>query len=132
MKTIIAGSRTIEAYAAVEEAVKASGFEITQVISGCARGVDRLGEQWGYAHDVSIARFPADWKRYGKLAGPIRNKEMAAYADALIAVWDGKSTGTGHMIRTAKERGLHVFVFVPRGGNGPNNPAYTIEGRAGR
>lgn len=111
MKTIIAGSRTITDYAAVEGAVKASGFTITEVVSGCARGVDRLGEQWGYAHGVPIARFPADWKRYGqKLAGLIRNKEMAQYADALIAVWDGKSTGTGHMIRVARERGLVVFV----------------------
>lgn len=111
MKTIIAGSRTITDYAAIEAAVTASGFTITQVVSGCARGVDCLGEQWGYAHDVPIARFPADWKRYDKLAELIRNKEMAVYADALIAVWDGESRGTGHMIRTARERGLRVFVF---------------------
>lgn len=113
MKTIIAGSRTITDYAAIEAAVTASGFTITQVVSGCARGVDRLGEQWGYAHDVPIARFPADWKRYGRQAGPLRNNEMAVYADALIAVWDGESIGTKHMISAAHARGLQVFVFSP-------------------
>ena len=112
MKTIIAGSRTIEDYATVEAAIAASGFTITQVVSGCARGVDRLGEQWGYAHNALIARFPADWKRYEKRAGIIRNKEMAAYADALVAVWDGQSTGTAHMIRMARARGLQVYVYT--------------------
>jgi hypothetical protein len=111
MKTIIAGSRTIEEYATVERAVAASAFQITQVVSGCARGVDRLGEAWAYAHDVPIARFPADWKRYNKLAGLIRNKEMAAYADALILVWDGQSRGSGHMLSVATQKGLQVYVY---------------------
>lgn len=110
MKCIIAGSRTITDYAAVERAIEASAFPITQVVSGCAPGVDRLGEQWGYRHDLPIAHFPADWERHGKAAGPIRNAAMAAYADALILVWDGRSRGSADMLRQARAGGLRVFV----------------------
>ena len=48
MKVIIAGSRGVEDYALVEEAVKQSGFDITEVVSGTARGVDLLGEHWAF------------------------------------------------------------------------------------
>lgn len=115
MKTIIAGSRTIDDYAVVAAAVAASGFAITEVVSGCARGVDQLGEQWAYAHQLPIARFPADWKRYGRRAGPIRNNEMVGYAQALIAVWDGTSNGTHHIINAARREGRKVFVYQPKG-----------------
>lgn len=54
--------------------------------------------------------FPADWDRYGKAAGYLRNTEMAKNADALVAFWDGMSLGTRHMIETAKAHGLKVRV----------------------
>lgn len=111
MKTIIAGSRTIQDYAAVERAVQESGFEITQVVSGCARGVDELGKQWGYRHDIPIANFPADWGTYGKQAGPIRNAAMAQYAEALILVWNGTSPGSRNMLEAAQKHGLKIFEF---------------------
>lgn len=44
MKVIIAGSRTLHSYDLVVRAVKDSGLQITEVVSGGARGVDRLGE----------------------------------------------------------------------------------------
>ena len=52
----------------------------------------------------------ADWQKYGKRAGPIRNKEMADYADTLIAFWDGQSRGTKNMIETARSQNLNVIV----------------------
>jgi hypothetical protein len=55
-------------------------------------------------------RFPADWDRFGRSAGPKRNKQMAEYGDALIAVWDGESRGTKTMIEFARERGLQVYI----------------------
>ena len=111
MKTIIAGSREIEDFMHIANAVLASNFEITEVVSGTARGVDKLGEGWASLNDVPIKRFPADWARYGRGAGFARNKEMAIYADALIAVWDGKSRGTKHMINEATIRGLRIFIY---------------------
>jgi len=103
MKTIIAGSRTITDMAHISEAVDESGFEITEVVSGCADGVDKLGEEWADWMGLPVKRFPADWKQYGKSAGYQRNEEMARYADALIAIWDGSSKGTAHMIDIAKK-----------------------------
>lgn len=110
MKVIIAGSRGITDYREVELAVVDSRLEITTVISGCARGVDMLGLRWAAERKVPIERFPAKWKQHGKGAGFLRNSAMAYAADALIAVWDGQSHGTKHMIDTAREYGLEVLV----------------------
>ena len=129
MKTIIAGCRWINDYDIVKAAIEASGFEVTEVISGAANGVDTLGENWADTHDIPIKRFPANWKniktkgavvrrnkygQYNAVAGLWRNERMAKYADALVAVWDGQSSGTKHMIDTARKYGLKVFVFLTR------------------
>ena len=111
MKTIIAGTRTIEDKNVIYLAISKSKFEITQVVSGKAKGVDSIGEEWAVENDVSIAEFPAHWQQFGNKAGPLRNQEMAEYADALIVVWDGHSTGTKDMIKRAKRNGLKVFVY---------------------
>ncbi len=110
LKTIIAGGRNLTDYKLVEEACKQAPWIITEVVSGMAKGVDSLGEEWANNHNIPIKQFPANWEKYGKRAGPIRNIEMGDYADALIAVYDGKSRGTGHMIDYAREKGLEVYV----------------------
>lgn len=111
MKTIIAGSRTINDPSLVEEAVRKSGFKITEVLSGGARGIDRLAEAWARRSNLPVRCFPADWKRYGKRAGFLRNEEMAEHAEALIAVWDGESLGTRHMIEVAERKGLKIWIL---------------------
>lgn len=112
MKTIIAGSRGITRFGPLVAAILKSNFApISEVISGCADGVDQLGEEWAQMMQLPVRQFPADWKRYGRAAGRQRNLQMAVYADALIAVWDGKSPGTRHMIETAERMGLKVFVY---------------------
>ena len=112
MKVIIAGSRGITDYNTVLNAIDKSGFMITEVVSGTAKGVDQLGERWARENRIQIKRFPAQWDRYGKSAGYRRNEEMAHYADALIAIWDGQSRGTSHMIDFARSQGLKVFVYT--------------------
>ncbi len=112
MKTIIAGSREITDYKIVKKAIKKSGFKITEVVSGKARGVDTLGEKWAKEHNIPIKKFPADWEKYGRSAGPIRNQEMAKYADALIAIPLPEGKGTQHMIKTARKDGIKVFVYI--------------------
>lgn len=111
MKTIIAGSRTIEDYDIVLAAILASNFDITEVVSGTAKGVDILGERFAEDIEIAIKKFPADWNKYGKRAGYIRNEEMADYADAAICVWDGESRGTQHMINIATKKNLKLFVY---------------------
>lgn len=109
MKVIIAGSRGILDYLTVVQAVLDSGFNITELVSGGARGVDQLGEGWAKSKDIPIVSFIPDWST-GPGAGFGRNREMVEYADALIAVWDGKSRGTKHTIDTATKKGLKVYV----------------------
>jgi hypothetical protein len=111
METIIAGSRHITDPDIVADAIRDSGFPVTDVISGGAPGVDTLGEQWAEQHGIPVVRFPADWKTLGRRAGSIRNQEMAGYAEGLVAIWDGKSRGSRNMIQLARRRGLQVFVY---------------------
>jgi hypothetical protein len=112
MKVIIAGSRNIKSFSIVKSAVDESKFIISEVVSGRAEGVDYLGEQWAIKNGVQIAKFPADWNTHGKAAGHIRNKQMADYADALVAVWDGSSRGTKNMIDNMKKLNKLVFVKI--------------------
>lgn len=112
MRVIIAGSRTIKDARLVEEGIRLSGFDITEVVCGCANGVDKLGEAWAIYNQIPVARFPADWDKHGRSAGPIRNAQMAEYADALVAVWDGSSRGTHSMIYSARKAGIPVFETV--------------------
>jgi hypothetical protein len=110
MKVIIAGSRSITDSLKVLAAVNQFPYDITQVVSGGAAGVDRLGEELAELIEIPVMRFPADWKKHGKSAGILRNEEMGRYADALIAIWDGSSRGTSHMISFMKKLGKPVFV----------------------
>lgn len=110
MRTIIAGSRGIRDERQLREALQACGWVPSVVLSGTAQGVDRMGERWAARNSIPCERFPADWKMYGKAAGYLRNLEMAYKADALIALWDGRSRGTKNMICEAQARGLKVYV----------------------
>ncbi len=110
MKTIIAGSRGINDYSLVCKTIKDSNFDITEVVSGCARGVDQLGEQFAKENNIPIRQLPAKWDEHGKFAGAVRNREMAEQANALIALMLNNSKGTKNMIATAKRLGLKVFV----------------------
>lgn len=110
-RVIIAGPRDYFNKEKVYTAIKEAGFFITEVVSGGAEGVDRLGEEWSKEHNVRIKHFKADWSKYGKSAGPVRNAQMAEYADALIAVVPYFSKGTANMIKQATQMGLETFVY---------------------
>lgn len=112
MKTIIAGSRSITEYSLLLKAVHLSGFQISLVISGCAQGVDSLGERYAREHHLPLRRFPAQWARFGKSAGFIRNEQMAYHADALLLLWNGFSAGSQNMLHIARHQGLHTFSFI--------------------
>ena len=115
MRLIIAGSRAITDYRIIIEALDASPWqacEIDEVVSGCARGVDTLGEQWAAVRRIPVTRCPAEWDKYERSAGPIRNSQMAARADALLLIWDGKSRGSASMKREAEKRGLKIYEYI--------------------
>lgn len=112
MKVIIAGSRTLSFNDTIA-AINHCPFkhEISVVISGTAKGVDRHGEEWAKLNNIPVIQYPANWNKFGKRAGYVRNEEMAQNADALIAVWDGVSKGTKHMIDIANSYNLKVFTY---------------------
>lgn len=113
MKVIVAGSRSITSRRTVTEVIERSGFTMTEMVNGmCPKGVDRVALDYARDYGKPVREFPADWKTYPTAAGRMRNVQMAQYADALIAVWDGKSTGTKHMMDTARRMGLKVYVEI--------------------
>ena len=107
MKLIIAGGRSYELTS--KDLQKLDALPISEVISGCAPGVDRCGEEYASKHGLSLSRFPADWTSHGRAAGPIRNKQMAEYADA-VALFPG-GRGTESMHKEATKAGIKVFDF---------------------
>jgi hypothetical protein len=113
MKVIVAGSRGIVGPVdLVANAIEASGYYVTEIVSGGARGVDTLGEEYAIKRGILCTRFPVtsdDWKR-DPHAGHARNERMAKYSHALVACWDGKSPGTRHMITIARRYRLLVYI----------------------
>ena len=114
MKLIIAGSRNFNDYQKLK--IECDQFlqdqkNIEIVSGGHYKGADKLGIQYANEKGFNLIKFPAEWNKFGKAAGPKRNKEMAKYADALIVFWDGKSKGTKSMINLAKKEGLKITII---------------------
>lgn len=111
MKLIIAGTRTFTDYQMFKTLLHyfINVLDITEVVSGAAKGVDELGELFAQNQKLPVKIFKADWTTHGKSAGPKRNKQMAEYADALFAICINGSRGTLNMIQQAKEKGLKVY-----------------------
>jgi hypothetical protein len=132
VKVIIAGDRTIIDYDLLEKAISKAGFDITEVVSGGAKGGDLLGEMWAKAHNIPVKVFKADWnnikvkgvkikerrnpfngkmEKYNVDAGFARNKLMVEYADAAICLQPyGETSGTQHTIKLARKKGIPVYV----------------------
>lgn len=109
-KWIVAGSRTFQNYPLLCKELDKIREQISEIVCGEARGADTLGCTYAYDNDIKVRGFPADWERYGKSAGFVRNDEMAAYADKAIIFWDGKSVGSKDMIDKMEKLGKEVRV----------------------
>ena len=112
-RVIVAGSRTFSDYGFLSEKLNKvfEKHKPTSIVCGEARGADTLGRKYAEEHGIQVDSFPADWNRFGKQAGYIRNEEMACEADALVAFQVNNSLGTQHMIDTARKHGLQVRVY---------------------
>ena len=82
------------------------------IISGGASGADALGERYAKENRLRLEIYPADWKKYGKAAGPKRNKIMAALSDYIICFWDEKSPGTKSMITLARNLNKKIKIKI--------------------
>lgn len=115
-RVIIAGCRDYNNYQELSSfcdkvlRVKIEQEESIVIVSGHCRGADALGERYAKERGFLVELFPAEWDRYGRSAGQKRNELMAKHSDALIAVWDGVSKGTGGMIELAKKYKLAIRV----------------------
>lgn len=105
MKLVIVGSRTFDNYELLcQEIDKLKIFyQIDTIVSGGAIGADSLGKFYAQEHNLPLLIFSADWKKYGKSAGMIRNQDIINASDYIIAFWDGVSRGTKDSIRKADE-----------------------------
>lgn len=112
MRVIIAGSRDITDYNLLVSIIKESNLTITQIICGGATGVDALGEKYAKENNIELKYYRANWTNHGKATGPIRNRQMAENADALIAIWDGASRGTMNMISEANKKDLLSIIKI--------------------
>lgn len=115
-KLIVAGGRDFNRYRSVADEImelahNELAYKNVSIVSGMARGADRMAYQFAKQNNVLVYVFPADWDTHGKAAGHIRNREMAEFADGLLAFWDGKSRGTKNMIETMKRMGKPVRVI---------------------
>lgn len=112
IRLIVAGGREFSRYGSVLHNIKRLNlkYEITEIISGGARGADKLGERAAKALGISIQQFLPDWDGLGNRAGMVRNREMGEYGDFLLVFWDGKSKGTKGMIDIANQLRLPMVL----------------------
>lgn len=110
-KVIVAGSRTFTNYAILSELLDKYLPVNACIISGTARGADKLGEKYAEENNITLTKFPANWNKYGKSAGYIRNREMADNAHTAIIFWDGESKGALNMIEVSKSKNLDLIVI---------------------
>ena len=100
MKIIIAGSRLFAdknfLYEQMDQMYSNGNFK--EVVCGMAIGADSLGRAWAIDKKIPVKEFPANWQKYGKRAGILRNQQMADYADLAVLFWDYKSKGTENML----------------------------------
>lgn len=115
MKIAIVGSRSFDSYDEIESHLEQYKGQATLVISGGAKGVDTFGERWAIKNSIPTLIFKPDWDKHGKSAGYLRNKDIVANADLVIAFWDGTSKGTKHSIDIAKTSGkeLRIIYKIP-------------------
>mgnify|MGYP001766150652 CR=1 FL=1 len=117
-KLIVAGGRDFNDYETLSHVL----FELSEneyaneaisIVSGMAKGADALGFKFAKENNIQLYQFPADWKRYPRSAGYMRNADMGLFADGLLAFWDGKSKGTAHMIRfmQAANKPVHIIRY---------------------
>ncbi|MBC8306892.1 MAG: DUF2493 domain-containing protein [Pelagibacterales bacterium] len=114
MKVAIIGSRGFDDYNLVEatmEEFHSTNFQTTTLVSGGAKGADRLGEKWANNHNIPTKIFLAEWDKYGRAAGFIRNKDIIANADYVIAFWDGESKGTKHSLDLCEKNGILYTII---------------------
>lgn len=107
MKVAVVGSRDLN--------VDLTGYipeGVTQIVSGGARGIDTLAEQYAHKNNIPVKIFKPDTALFGKWAYLARNDQIVQEADIIVAIWDGKSRGTYYTINQARKHNKPVNVHI--------------------
>lgn len=121
MKLIIAGSRHFDISSENIESIRQIFWKsipcnwLEVVSGGCPTGTDSAAKDFAEIHGNDYKEFSADWEKYGKAAGPIRNKQMAEYGDALLLIWDGESKGSKNMKQEMEKLKKPVYEVILKG-----------------
>lgn len=112
MKIAIIGSRSLS----IKDFGEYLPEDVTEIISGGAKGIDRCARNYAVDHKIKLTEFCPDYARFGRSAPLKRNLEIIAYADIILAFWDGKSRGTKYVIDTCRklQKSCEVFLFSSR------------------
>lgn len=113
MKLGIIGSRNYDDYAMLCQVLVfyLGPLDLTEIISGGAKGADSLGARYANDKGIKLTEFLPDWDKYGKRAGFIRNEDIVKNADFILVFWDGVSKGTGNSLSIAKRLKKPTFII---------------------
>ena len=109
MRVAVIGSRTFTNYEKVKKVL--DQLEISLIVSGGAKGADSLAECYAVENSIETLIFEAEWDKYGRSAGYIRNVDIVNSSDIILAFWDGKSKGTLHSINFAKKKNKALRII---------------------
>jgi predicted Rossmann fold nucleotide-binding protein DprA/Smf involved in DNA uptake len=111
MRLAVVGSRSFNDYKLLSKQLSRWRRRLTMIVTGGASGADLLAMRWARKNGVELRVFLPDWKRYGRSAGPRRNRLIVAGADRVLAFWDGTSPGTLSTINIAKRTGRRIDII---------------------
>lgn len=110
MKIAIVGSRSLSV-SNLEEYIPS---ECSEIVSGGARGIDSCAAKFAKKKDLPLIEFLPDYKKFGKAAPILRNKQIVNYADLVLVFWDGASRGSRFVIDYAKKIGKPCRIFLAK------------------
>lgn len=108
MKIAVIGSRGLK----VNDLEKYLPKDVTEIVSGGARGIDTCAREYAVANGLKITEFLPEYKKYGRSAPLKRNLKIIEYADEVIAFWDGSSHGTKYVIEQCKNKHKKIAVNI--------------------
>jgi hypothetical protein len=109
MKVAVIGSRGFNDYSYLKS--KLDQFEIDEIVSGGAKGADSLAERYAREMGIDLKVYLPKYKKFGRVAPLIRNRQIVEDSDLVVAFWDGKSKGTKNAIGEANKLGKKIQVF---------------------
>lgn len=115
MKLAICGSRHLKQnfdLNYLESIINKLNISVTEIVSGGAKGADKVAELYAAKQSLKLKIFHAQWQTFGISAGTVRNKQVVDYANYVAVLWDGKSKGTRHVIEYSGETGKPIEIII--------------------